>query len=110
MRSKVRFAGKAVFMLAAVAILGAVVMWLWNAVVPALFLGALAIDYPHALGLLILSRILFGGFRGHGGWHGRHRWERWQAMTPEEREKFLRDRPWGRRAEPTENAERAEGW
>jgi hypothetical protein len=38
--------------------------------------------------LLILSRILFGGFRGHGGWRARRHWRKWDAMTPEERERF----------------------
>jgi hypothetical protein len=80
--------GKALLLVAAVAILGWIVMALWNAVVPFAFAGARLMDYPHALGLLILSRILFGGFRGRGGWHGGGRWRRWEAMTPEEREQF----------------------
>jgi hypothetical protein len=88
MRFRTRFFGKAVLVLAAAAILSGIVMLLWNAVIPALFVGAHAIDYLHAVGLLVLSRILFGGFRGHGGWRGRHHWGRWQAMTPEEREQF----------------------
>jgi Ca2+/H+ antiporter, TMEM165/GDT1 family len=73
--------------------LGAIVMLLWNALVPALFHGP-ALQYWQALGLLILSRILFGGLRGrgaHGRW-GRGRWrERWEQMTPEERAQ-LRER------------------
>ena len=46
-------------------------------------------------GLLALCRILFGGFRGHAGWHGRNHWGhgRWSAMTPEEREQFRRGNP-----------------
>jgi hypothetical protein len=59
--------------------------------------GARAIDFAHALGLLILSRILFGGFRGHGGWRGRQHWRRWEQMTPEEREKFQQGMRCGRR-------------
>jgi hypothetical protein len=85
---RLRFLGKAVLFLAAIAALGWVVMVLWNGVIPAAFAGAHAIDYVHAVGLLVLSRILFGGFRGHGGWHGRRHWRRWEQMTPEEREKF----------------------
>ncbi len=74
----------------AVVVLGLVVMGLWNWLVPALF-GWGRIDFLQALALLILSRILFGGFRGPWGrglaW--RHRMqERWERMTPEEREKF----------------------
>jgi hypothetical protein len=87
-----RIFGKAVLALIVIAALGWVVMALWNGVIPAAFASAHAIDYWHALGLLVLSRILFGGFRGHGGWHGRRHWRRWEQMTPEEREKFQQGR------------------
>jgi hypothetical protein len=53
--------------LAAIGVLAAVVMLLWNWVMPGLITGALQIDYWRALGLLILCRILFGGLRGHKG-------------------------------------------
>jgi Ca2+/H+ antiporter, TMEM165/GDT1 family len=56
---------------------------------PGIF-GMHAIGFWQALGLLILSKILFG-FRGRpgGGMYWRRRMmERWQQMTPEEREKF----------------------
>jgi hypothetical protein len=96
MTSKARFAGKVLLFLVAITALGAVVMLLWNAVVPALFSAAPPIDYLHALGLLVLSRILFGRFGGRGGWHHHRHWERWHAMSPEEREKMLRSGPWGR--------------
>jgi len=70
------------------AALGWVVMSLWNWLIPTLFAGAHGINYLQALGLLVLSRILFGGFRGHGC-HGRwHRHGQLEQMTPEEREKF----------------------
>jgi hypothetical protein len=69
-------------------------MLLWNAVMPGVFIGARTIDYLQALGLLVLSRILLGGFRGHGAWHARQHWAgRWQAMSPEEREQFRRHMP-----------------
>src|SRR5579872_2810973 len=65
-------------------------MWLWNWLMPAIF-GLHAIRFWQALGLLVLSKILFGGFRGRPGfgahWRGRMR-ARWEQMTPEEREKF----------------------
>jgi hypothetical protein len=93
MRCKGRFAGrfaaKLVLILAALAVLGWAVMLLWNAVMPALFVDSRLIDYPHALGLLVLCRILFGGFRGRGGWRGRHHWHKWAAMTDEERARIL---------------------
>jgi hypothetical protein len=91
MRFKLRCFGKALLVLVGIAVLGWMVMTLWNWVVPALFVSARAIDFPHALGLLVLSRILFGGFRGHGGWHGRRHWRRWERMTPEERENFQKN-------------------
>jgi hypothetical protein len=97
MRIRARFVGFAVLAVVAVAALAAVVMVLWNAIAPALFAGARSIDYLHALGLLVLSRILFGGFRGHGGWHGHRHLARWQAMTPQEREQFMGCRSWDRR-------------
>lgn len=63
------FAALAVVCIAA---LSYVVMLLWNHVVISLADGIHAIDYWHAVGLLILSRILFGGFRGRHGHHHRH--------------------------------------
>lgn len=68
--------------LAFVAALGAVVMLLWNALVPDLF-GGPVIGFWQAAGLLVLCRILLGGFGGSGGPRGR-----WHQMTPEERERF----------------------
>lgn len=76
-----------VLVIAGIAVLGWVVMALWNWLVPVLFVSGQEITYVQALGVLLLSKILFGGFRGHcgpGKWH-QHRWEK---MTPEEREKF----------------------
>jgi len=74
---------------AVLAALSFVVMELWNALVPALFGGPI-VQFWQAAGLLILSRILFGGLRGgvRRGWR-HHGWrERWERMTPEERERF----------------------
>jgi Ca2+/H+ antiporter, TMEM165/GDT1 family len=73
------------------------VMLLWNNVL-AVVLHISTISFWQALGILVLSKILFGGFRG-AHW-GRHRWkekmqQRWTNMTPEEREKFKQE--WGNR-------------
>jgi len=62
-------------------------MALWNWLLPSLFAGVRQIDYIQALGLLVLSRILFGGLRRHSG-HSLWQRNRWEQMTPEEREKF----------------------
>ena len=83
---------------------GEVVMHLWNWLVPTLF-GWPMISFWQAFGLLALCRILFGGFGMRGGgmhqMHFRRRMaQRWDQMTPEEREKFcqgLHGR-WGREA------------
>ena len=91
MRYGARYLGKALLLVVGAAILGLMVMALWNAVIPGLFAGSRPIDYPHALGLLLLSRILFGGFRGRGGWHQRRHWRRWEALTPEERDQFRKN-------------------
>jgi len=79
------------------AVFGFVVMGLWNWLTPAMF-GLRTIGYWQAVGLLILSKILFGGFMGRPRLHRGDRWgrwmaDRWGAMTPEEREKF-RQRMW----------------
>jgi len=84
----------------AVIVLGVVclaVMGLWNWLTPAIF-GWKTITFWQAMGLVILARLLLGGLRGRPGWssHWRHRMrERWERLTPEEREKFreaMRDR------------------
>src|SRR5204863_3764211 len=82
------------FFIAAILLFTAVVMGLWNAILPAV-LGVKTISYIQALGILVLSKILFGGF-GRGGGFRRglgHEWkqkmqEKWGGMSPEEREKF----------------------
>ena len=78
--------------IAGIFLISAVVMGLWNAILPAV-IGVKSISLWQALGILVLSKILFGGF--HGGWRGRHGKERWMemkqkfaAMSPEEREKL----------------------
>ena len=72
-----------------VALAGGVVMLLWNWLIPSIT-GWRVITFWEALGLFILAKILFGGFRGHHGrWHWRRRMHaRWERMSPEEREKF----------------------
>ncbi len=106
-----KFWGKKVFMfaiifVAAVAVFSGIVMALWNAILPAV-IGVKAITFFQALGILLLSKILFGGFGRRGGWQGRrdHVWknkmqEKLASMTPEEKEKFKaewRNRCGGRR-------------
>jgi hypothetical protein len=74
---------------------GEIVKLLWNWLLPPLF-HAPVITFWQAVALLALCRILFGhhGWRGGSGrYYARRRMrermaERWQQMTPEERERF----------------------
>lgn len=85
---------------------GYVTMQLWNWLMPAVF-GLKVITFWQAFGILILGKILFGGFHrggrwgrgcgcGHGGWkhrggHWKNRWEsKMENMSPEEKEKFMK--------------------
>ena len=71
-----------------IALGGLVVQQLWNWLLPSLF-DFPALTFWQALALLALCRILFGGFRLGGGGYGRRRMgERWERMTPEERERI----------------------
>jgi len=73
---------------ALVAFLSLVVMSLWNWLAPSLF-GRPEIGLVQAAGLLLLCRLLFGGLRGYSGMHWRRRLaQRWEQMSPEERERF----------------------
>ena len=78
----------------AIFIFGEAVLLLWNWLMPALF-HLPTIHFWQAVGLMFLSWLLLGGRRGFGGrcYSFRGRWrrrirERWERMTPEEREKF----------------------
>lgn len=75
----------------ALGVVSAIVMELWNVLLPGLFAGVRPISFWQAMGLLILCKLLFGGLRPPFG--GGRRWrermiQRWEQMTPEEREKF----------------------
>jgi Ca2+/H+ antiporter, TMEM165/GDT1 family len=82
----------------AILVFGGIVMLLWNNVL-AQVTSVHTITFIQALGILVLSKILFGGFRG--AWRGRHYYwkqrmmNKWNNMTPDEREKFKQE--WQRR-------------
>jgi hypothetical protein len=87
----VRGFGIVLLLTIAIAGFGEAVLQLWNWLMPGVF-GLHPITFWQAVGLLALSWILvgrFGGFGYGGGWRQRRR-ERWERMTPDEREKFRR--------------------
>jgi len=88
---------KGLFFLAMAALfiflLGNVIMFLWNEILA----GATSVktlSFWEAIGLFVLARILFGGFRfgpRHRKWGGRRRgfWrDKWMNMSEEERVEF----------------------
>lgn len=90
MLKKRRYLKFILFIPVIVAAFAAAVMLLWNALIPELFHGPV-LSYWQALGLLVLSHILFRGGHPHHlrteMWHRRME-ERLAGMTPEERQKF----------------------
>jgi len=77
-----------------------VVMYLWNAILPDV-LGVHTLTYWQALGILVLSKILFGGFKGISEHHRSHIHQtqemraKWMNMNAEEKEKLRKE--WGMR-------------
>lgn len=83
------------FCIVFIVVFGGCVMLLWNWLMPELF-GLPAISFLQAAGLLLLCKILFGGIGGAHHHHGHHCHhgsnklrERWESMTPEERERII---------------------
>jgi Ca2+/H+ antiporter, TMEM165/GDT1 family len=87
---------------ACVFLCGWVVMLLWNCILPPV-LGVSTVTFWQALGILVLSKLLFGGFKGahghsrfHHGYDMHHKWmhmsredrEKWMHMTAEEKDKM----------------------
>ena len=102
--------------LAAIALLSYVVMSLWNCIL-VVVLGVKIISFWQATGILVLSKILFGGFKkGFGGHQGHSEWKekmryKCEKMSPEEKEHFKQEwrnkcSMWGKRhEEPKKEAE-----
>jgi len=84
---------RAIFIPVAIAagifIFGSLVMFLWNSILPAV-LGISTISFWQALGILVLSKILFGGFHGRNGHshRGHPMHGKWMDLNPEERQKM----------------------
>jgi hypothetical protein len=76
-----------------IAALGYITMSLWNWLIPTLFNGP-AITIWQTFGIVLLSKILFGGFKGKGGCcckkNDRQSWKehmkaKWDNLSTEER-------------------------
>ncbi len=86
---------------AGVTIFSGVVMFLWNGILPAV-LGVSTITFWQAMGILVLSKILFGAIKGHHR-HSKcnsegHKWRsKWMNMSPEEKDKMKTE--WKNRCE-----------
>lgn len=91
---KVRFVGLPFVLFAIVwaGVMALVIVVLWNILLPTIF-GLPTIRFWQALGLFVLSRVLFGRFGGWG-WGPRMRKARfvhgWRDLTPDERQRFRR--------------------
>ncbi len=88
------------FAVAGVLLLGYLMMYLWNWLVPELFNGP-SLSLLQAIGLFVLAKLLFGGFKHKGACWGGHcgelnhrgRWkqkfeDKMSKLSPEEKEKF----------------------
>ena len=83
-------------------LLGFVVMSLWNWLLPGLF-GFKVITFWQAIGIFILAKLLFGGFRScHHASHKRDKMKYWH-MTNEEREKLREE--WRNRCSSSDKKE-----
>ena len=89
-------------MLAMIALFGAVIMLLWNVLMPDIF-GLPVLSYWQAAGLLLFARILLGGLglgnglTRHGpgvpfSRHGNKLREKWFNMSEDERKEFMEKR------------------
>ena len=92
---KLRILKYALFVPVFLAAFSFVTMLLWNSLVPVLFKGP-EITFLQSVGLIVLSKILFGGFskhHAHTHWRNHEAWrkrmnEKWEKMTPEEKEQW----------------------
>lgn len=102
MKRKNKSIGKSILMgmafIAILALVSAIVMLLWNAIIPSV-IGWSTVTYWQSVGILILSRILFGKFGRPGKHHHKcckkgdkygHIHEKMHNMSPEERREYIR--------------------
>lgn len=71
-RSAVKIVFIAILILVFILLFGYVFMRLWNWLMPDIF-GLITLTYWQAIGLLIMAKLIFGGFEGRGP--GKNRWK-----------------------------------
>jgi hypothetical protein len=109
-----KVAGFILIGIAAFSLFSFIVMGLWNKVLVDV-VPVSPVSFWQAAGILLLSKILFSGFKGGGSFgRGRHQWsqemkDKWQNMTPDEKEKMKQEwrqrcSGWGRRQYTQTNA------
>ena len=97
-----------ILMPAFLAVFGLVTMLLWNSVLTAV-IGVSVITFWQALGILVLSKILFGHFGGAHRWHRRPRFamanfkEEFMNMNDEEKKRFKEE--WRKRFDESDKPE-----
>jgi hypothetical protein len=93
----------ALFVVIFVAAFGNAVQHLWNWLAPSLF-GLPVVTFWQAVGLLSLSWVLFGGWRGlpRSGRYWSNPGGRFERMTPQQRERFVEGLERGRPAAAAE--------
>ncbi len=82
---------KPIIYLAIFAISGLVVMYLWNSIIPSV-IGWTELNYLQSLGMIVLSRLLFGGFGGikHKSEHRKIR-DELKEMSKEQKREYIRE-------------------
>lgn len=88
MNKKVKHVWMFLMFLVCTTAMAVVAMLLWNALIPAIF-GEIVINLWQALGLLILPRILFGGFGFHHFRHFKGHHRHMHGMSRAERKEFI---------------------
>ena len=69
-RSAVKILFVAILIIVFILLFGYAFMWLWNWLMPDIF-GLTTLTYWQAIGLLVMAKLLFGGFEGRGSGKGR---------------------------------------
>lgn len=71
-RSAVKILFIAILIIVFILLFGYAFMWLWNWLMPDIF-GLTTLTYWQAIGLLVMAKLIFGGFEGQGPGKGRRK-------------------------------------